>query len=186
MPYKNKEIQKQYQKQWMQKRREKFLVDKQCQECASKDYLTFVNFKNEVISFSYKNIEEKLKNCTILCEECFRHHSRNLRKIKSTTHGDSIKSGSQAYNSWDAMKQRCTNPNAENYRWYGERGITYCKRWEKYENFLEDMGEKPEGMSLDRIDPNGNYEPNNCRWATWEQQGLNKRKKFFDKEKQRN
>ena len=80
--------------------------------------------------------------------------------------------GTTTYKSWDSMKARCRNKNNPK---YGGRGITFCKRWEKFENFLEDMGERPEGTSLDRIDTDGNYEPGNCRWATIEEQNRNRR-----------
>jgi len=77
----------------------------------------------------------------------------------------------KTYSTYYSMKSRCYNPNAGNYQYYGALGITICDRWlESYENFLEDMGEKPEGMSLDRIDVYGNYEPGNCRWATDKEQ----------------
>ena len=79
------------------------------------------------------------------------------------------------YRSWTSMKTRCNNPNSNVYKHYGGRGITYCNHWEKFENFLEDMGTRPEGTSLDRINNNLGYSDYNCRWATREQQNHNRR-----------
>lgn len=73
---------------------------------------------------------------------------------------------SQAYESWLEMKKRCDNPKAANYRWYGARGIRYEYDWKKFENFLRDMGETEEGMTLDRIDHDQGYYKENCRWVT--------------------
>lgn len=70
------------------------------------------------------------------------------------------------YRSWMAMLTRCRNPKHPHYRHYGGRGITVCDRWLKFENFLEDMGDRPVNMTLDRKRPDGNYEPSNCRWVT--------------------
>lgn len=77
------------------------------------------------------------------------------------------------WRSWRGMRGRCLNKNASDYPRYGGRGVKICDRWGEFENFLEDMGERPEGMTLDRIDSNGNYEPSNCRWATAQQQQEN-------------
>lgn len=78
------------------------------------------------------------------------------------------------YNTWASMKQRCQNPNDKRYPQYGERGIRVCDRWQSFGPFLSDMGERPQGMSLDRIDGDGDYEPSNCRWATAREQAANK------------
>lgn len=95
--------------------------------------------------------------------------------IVSIRHGLST---SPTYRSWGGMKQRCLNKNAINYNRYGALGITICKRWiDSFENFIYDMGDRPTGMTLDRIDPFGNYELSNCRWATPKDQCANKRKK---------
>lgn len=83
---------------------------------------------------------------------------------------------SRTYHTWEGMKQRCQNPNATRYPAYGALGVTVCERWQTFENFLEDMGERPEGRTLDRIDPFGNYEPSNCRWSTPKEQQQNQRR----------
>lgn len=83
--------------------------------------------------------------------------------------------GSKTYIAWVGMRQRCNNPNSPQYRHYGGRGIRVCDRWDSYANFLEDMGEAPPGLSLDRLDVDADYTPDNCRWATQSQQMRNLR-----------
>lgn len=101
-----------------------------------------------------------------------------------TIHGHTghKKKDSRTYEIWTGMKQRCYNPNKEFYPRYGGRGIKVCARWHEFAAFLADMGEVPEGMSIDRIDNDGDYELSNCKWSTATEQANNrsKRKDFID------
>ncbi len=96
--------------------------------------------------------------------------------VRRTKHGHKRGSGSTpTYQTWQAMWRRCTNPTNNRFKHYGARGITICDRWKSFEMFLADMGERPQGRTIDRKNHNGNYEPANCRWATAIEQRRNQR-----------
>lgn len=96
---------------------------------------------------------------------CLKKHAMAKVNVK---HG--LANKTRTYRTWKEMRYRCKNPNSDKWKWYGGRGISVCDKWNDYTAFLEDMGERPQSHTLDRINPDGNYEPGNCRWATAKQQ----------------
>lgn len=115
-----------------------------------------------------------LRNGSIRSCGCF---AREQAKIAHTTHG---MKGTPIYTTWAAMNSRCTNLNDPAFSYYGERGIMVCERWGKsFENFYADMGNKPKGMSIERLNNNLGYSPTNCCWADSKTQNRNSRNTRF-------
>ena len=119
---------------------------------------------NEKLVQGYDVIKGKTRSCGCLRQEntgeMFRTHGLH---------------GSRTYNIWKGVRHRINNPNCFDYKDYGGRGITICERWDDYENFLSDLGECPPDYSIERIDVNGNYCPENCCWIHKSLQNKNKR-----------
>ena len=108
-----------------------------------------------------------VKSCGCLMKE----RGKKLA-LSNKTHGQSK---TRTYQSWKSMIHRCQSPKNGSYPWYGGRGISVCERWMVFENFLHDMGERPEGTSIDRICSDKGYQPDNCKWSTLSEQYANRR-----------
>ena len=120
-----------------------------------------------------------VRSCGCWRNELNRASGRRLNREHpraAETHGATrMKKWTPTYVSWRAMRQRVLRPSNHNYRYYGGRGIVIDPRWDDFSTFLADMGPRPNGMTLDRINPSGDYTPENCRWATAKQQRVNRR-----------
>ena len=116
------------------------------------------------------------RSCGCLMADVARRTIKQAQ-LANVTHGHTSRNGcSSEYRSWNSMRQRCNNPKNDRYKDYGGRGIKVCVRWQNFSNFLADMGARPKHTSIDRINNDGNYGPENCRWATYQQQQRNGRR----------
>ena len=110
------------------------------------------------------------------CGECNPPRPKKVQAPKVYEREQHKMSKTRTYRSWQHMKDRCLNPDNDGFHKYGGKGVTVCDAWAtSFLAFLDDMGPRPRGMTLDRIDPHGNYEPGNTRWATYSTQSRNRR-----------
>lgn len=112
-----------------------------------------------------------LRNGAVKSCGCLKRIAAQRAGAANISHGMTM---TRTWKIWSGMKRRC-NPTNRYAKYHAGRGITVCDRWRVFENFLEDMGEAPEGLEIDRIDNDGNYEPGNCRWVTRSVNSLNRR-----------
>lgn len=148
------------------------------------------SFNRWVILEDIKNTRPRLCIALCVCGNKKTVHKQNITRGLSKSCGcwnreildkktkDAF-SKTRTYRIYNGIKTRCYNKKNKAYEWYGKRGIKMCTRWNNYWNFVEDMGFVTDGFSIDRIDPNGNYEPSNCRWANKLTQSNNTRTNKF-------
>lgn len=147
-----------------------------------------------VLNYSHTTGAKRVWTCQCVCGVITEARGNDLRTGQKTSCGCSklprcLAMGKakrtsrhthlREWNSWIAMKQRCNNPGDTSYHNYGARGISYPEEWEDFEVFLKDLGPRPEGTSLEREKNNQNYSKDNCRWATYLEQGNNKRNNVY-------
>lgn len=160
---------KNYQKNFIQKSKDKF-GDKF-------DYskVNYVNSKTPVILICKEHGEFQMTpkghfSSITGCVECSKHITKKVKKLIDGKDRKSMRE----YNIWKALRSRVSDHNRKDSKYYSDKGITVCKRWDSFENFYEDMGECPEKYTIDRINPDGNYCKENCRWANASTQSKNR------------
>lgn len=139
-------------------------------------WFTLKEFKNDKYYHDYRY--ECICECgriQIITRYCLR--IGRSKSCKSCSHKKHGYHNTETYSIWQSMIQRTTNSNNRAWKYYGGRGISVCSRWLKFDLFLQDMGVRPEGLELDRIDTNGDYTKANCRWVTHSQNMKNRRKR---------
>lgn len=120
----------------------------------------------------------RLKSGGVRSCGCLRREWGSTMRRNHASHGHTVGGSlTTTYRTWSGMIQRTTNPRCDDWHNYGGRGITVCDRWRTFASFLADMGERPAGLTLDRVDNDRGYEPGNCRWATKSEQQRNQRRR---------
>lgn len=179
MPYKDWNKQKEAQRKWNAARRARFMAGRLCADCGeSATQATGIGVKSW-FTRRVEIVEKLLRSAVFLCDEC-ELTRKQARESKRIIHGHARTKNSKVtgtYRTWLAMKQRCNDQKHDAYRFYGALGVKVCPRWLlSFKSFLDDMGARPIGTTLDRKNPNGNYTKRNCRWADAKTQAVNKRK----------